>query len=50
MADQENPEIPIFKAAVCEAIDDLYRANGRKAIGVAAGGHLEELRFWILAA
>jgi hypothetical protein len=44
MADQENPEIPIFKAAVCEAIDDLYRASGRKAIGVAAGVYLRQLR------
>lgn len=44
MADQENPEIPIFKAAVCEEIDDLYRAKGRKALGVAAGVYLRQLR------
>jgi hypothetical protein len=44
MADQENPEIPIFKAAICEEVDDVYRPSGRKALGVAAGVYLRQLR------
>ena len=44
MADQENPEIPIFKAAVCEEVDDVYRPSGRRALGVAAGVYLRQLR------
>ena len=44
MADQENPEIPIFKAAVCEEVEDVYRPSGRRALGVAAGVYLRQLR------
>jgi hypothetical protein len=44
MADQENPEIPIFKGAVCEEVEDVYRASGRRALGVAAGVYLRQLR------
>lgn len=44
MAEQENLEIPIFKAAVCEEIADLYRPSGRRALGVAAGSYMRQLR------
>jgi hypothetical protein len=44
MADQENPEIPIYKAAVCEEVEDVYRPSGRRALGVAAGVYLRQLR------
>jgi hypothetical protein len=44
MAQQDNPEIAIFKAAVCEEVEDLYTPNARKALGVAAGVYLRQLR------
>ena len=44
MQEPPNPEFVIFKAALCEEVEDLYTPNGRRAIAAAAGAYLRQLR------
>lgn len=44
MQEPANPETAIYKSAICEEVEDLYTPNGRRAIAVAAGAYLRQLR------